>query len=153
MRIRAATQADLPALARLMAASPLLRRYGVDARRARAALVDARRARDVLLVAESVSILGLAWAVLARSLDRSAYLRLLLIAEGARSRGIGSALLERVERIARRELAHHLALLVTRTNLRARRFYERSGYARVGVLRGFVRPGIDEVLYVKTWRR
>lgn len=153
MRIRAATRADHPALAALMAASPLLRRYGMDARRARAALAEAAGAGDVLLVADGDAPMGLAWAVIARSLDRSAYLRLLLVDEDARSRGTGAALLARIERIARRAGARHLALLVTRDNRRARRFYERAGYRSVGLLPDFVRPGLDEVLYVKTWRR
>jgi hypothetical protein len=41
---------------------------------------------------------------------------------------------------------------VTRTNRRARTFYERHGYAHVGDLAGFVRAGIAESLYLKSWR-
>jgi hypothetical protein len=41
---------------------------------------------------------------------------------------------------------------VTKTNRRARSFYERHGYAHVGDLAGFVRPGIAESLYLKSWR-
>jgi hypothetical protein len=37
-------------------------------------------------------------------------------------------------------------------NRRARSFYERHGYAHVGDLAGFVRPGIAESLYLKSWR-
>ncbi|CAN5228956.1 hypothetical protein BH18CHL2_BH18CHL2_06180 [soil metagenome] len=51
MRIRAAARSDLPALADLMAASPLLQRYGVTARHARASLAEAMREGDLVLVA------------------------------------------------------------------------------------------------------
>ena len=152
-RIVRATDAHIEQLAALMASSPLLRRYRVTVRGAKASLTEALRARDLLLVAtESESVLGFAWAIITRALDRSAYLRLLLISEEHQSRGIGAALLSRVEREARVSRCRHLALLVTRTNGRARSFYERHGYAHIGDLAGFVRPGIAESLYLKSWR-
>jgi len=77
------------------------------------------------------SVIGFAWAITTRALDRSAYLRLLLVSEEHQSRGVGAALLARVEREARSAQCRHLVLLVTRTNKRARSFYERHGYARV----------------------
>ena len=152
-RIVRATDAHIEPLAALMASSPLLRRYRVTVRGAKASLTEALRARDLLLVAtESESVLGFAWAIITRALDRSAYLRLLLISEEHQSRGIGAALLARVEREARVSRCRHLVLLVTRTNGRARSFYERHGYAHIGDLAGFVRPGIAESLYLKSWR-
>jgi ribosomal protein S18 acetylase RimI-like enzyme len=42
-------------------------------------------------------------------------------------------------------------MLVTRSNRRARAFYESHGYKRVGDVPGFVRPGIAESVYLKTW--
>ncbi|CAN5229027.1 hypothetical protein BH18CHL2_BH18CHL2_06190 [soil metagenome] len=92
---------------------------------------------------------GVAWLILTRAFDGAAYLRLLLVAEGEQSRGVGAALLSRAERRAREARSRHLALLVTGTNRRARNFYEREGYRLVGILPGYVRPGIDEALYVK----
>jgi ribosomal protein S18 acetylase RimI-like enzyme len=75
------------------------------------------------------------------------------VSERQQSRGLGAALLARAEREVRAADARHLVLLVTRTNRRARSFYELHGYARVGDLPGFARAGIDESLYVKSWRR
>ena len=153
MRIAPATRAELPALAALMAASPLLRRYRVTQGGARTSLAAARRAGDLLLVAtDGDRAVGLAWLILTPALDRSAYLRLLLVAGGRRSHGVGAALLERAERSARARRYRHLALLVTRTNRRARAFYARHGYRHIGDLPGFVRPRIAEALYMKTWR-
>src|SRR5256885_13721632 len=90
MRIVSATRAHVPAIAALMAASPLLRRYEVTARGARASLSEALRADDVVLVAlDGHAVVGLAWSITTRALDRAAYLRLLLVGEGLQSRGIG----------------------------------------------------------------
>jgi len=144
-----ATTAHVPALAALMAASPLLQRYAVTERGARARLAEARRARDVLMVALDPGVVGFAWLILTRALDQSAYLRLLLIAEDRQSAGIGAALLRSVEEIAQRRGARHVALLVTKTNRRARAFYERQGYRHIGDLPGFVVPSLDEALYVR----
>jgi GNAT superfamily N-acetyltransferase len=152
MRIVRATRRHVRPIAELMAASPLLRRYRVTREGATASLIEGLRARDLILIAiDGGSVIGLAWLIRTRALDRSAYLRLLLVAEGRQSRGVGAALLERGEREVRRSGARHLVMLVTRANRRARTFYERHGYTRIGDLPGFVRPGMAESLYVKTW--
>ena len=137
-----------------MAASPLLKRYRVTRGGAARSLGEAIRAHDLLLVSmDAGATVGLAWVIVSRALDSSAYLRLLLVSEAHQSHGLGAALLTRVEREIRASGARHLVLLVTRTNRRARSFYERHGYTRVGDLPGFARAGIDESLYVKSWRR
>ena len=152
MRIARATRAHLPALARLMSRSPLLQRYGVTLSGAGSSLLEGLRERDQLVVAlEDGEPLGLAWVITTRALDRAAYLRLLLVAEGQQSRGVGAALLADAERRARAIGCRHLVLLVTTANRRARTFYARHGYRHVGNLPGFVRPGIGESLYVRSF--
>jgi ribosomal protein S18 acetylase RimI-like enzyme len=152
MRIVRATRAHRVALTGLMARSPLLRRYRVTRHRAWAALSEALRERDLLLVAvERGDVIGFAWVVATRALDRAAYLRLLLVAEGEQSRGVGAALLAEGERRSKRLRCRHMVLLVTTTNRKARSFYRRQGYRYVGSLPHFVRPRIGESLYVKTF--
>ncbi len=152
-RIVRAKKEHVRPMATLMARSTLLRRYRVTARGAKANLTEALREREIVLAAiDGDDVVGLAWIVVTRALDRSAYLRLLLVSEDHQSRGVGAALLVRVEREARASRCRHVALLVTKTNRRARSFYERHGYAHVGDLAGFVRPGIAESLYLKSWR-
>jgi ribosomal protein S18 acetylase RimI-like enzyme len=152
-RIVRAAPAHLGPIATLMATSPLLRRYRVTARGAKASLAEAMRERDMVLVAlDGDAVLGFAWVIVTRALDRAAYLRLLIVSEAHQSRRIGAALLARAEREARAARCRHLVLLVTKTNRRARSFYEHQGYAHVGDLAGFVRPGIAESLYLKSWR-
>jgi GNAT superfamily N-acetyltransferase len=112
-RIVRARTAHLGPLANLMASSPLLHRYGVTARGARASLAEALRERDLVLVSvDGDAVIGFAWAMTTRALDRSAYLRLLLVSEEQQSRGVGAALLARVEREARASRCRHLMLLV-----------------------------------------
>jgi GNAT superfamily N-acetyltransferase len=153
VRIVPARATHVPELAALMAASPLLLGYGITARRARASLAEGLRNRDTIRVAvDGAAALGLAWVVITRALDHSAYLRLLLVAEGRRSRGIGAALLADAERRAHGAGSRHMILLVTTTNRRARSFYVRQGYRYVGVLASFARAGMNEALYVKNWR-
>ena len=153
MRIVRASRRHLSPLAALMAASPLLRRYRVTSATATASLAEAVRARDIVLVAlEGDAAVGLAWIIPTRALDDAAYLRLLLVSATARSRGVGAALLAQGEREARARHCRHVMLLVTRTNHRARSFYERHGYRHVGDLPGFIRRGITESLYLKSRR-
>ena len=150
--VRARTEHVRP-LAALMAASPLLRRYRVTPRGAKASLTEALRQRDLVLAAvDRGAVVGLAWLIMTRALDRAAYLRLLLVSEEHQSQGLGAVLLARAERDARASGCRHLVLLVTKTNRRARSFYERHGYTHVGDLAGLVRAGISESLYLKTWR-
>jgi GNAT superfamily N-acetyltransferase len=153
VRIRPAQRDDLPALAMLMASTPLLARYGTTRRSALAALRRGRATGDRLLVAAGPDgrLVGLAWVLLSRILTGAAYLRLLLVAEGHQGTGAGARLLGAVEAATRRR-ANHLVLLATTDNLGARRFYERHGYRHVGDLPGLARVGLDEALYWKPLR-
>jgi len=152
-RIGPAGDADLPALAGLMAASPLLARYGASRSGALAALEAARRAGDLLLVARepATPAVGLAWVIPSRILTGAAYLRLLLVAESRQRAGTGGRLLDAAERAAR-AVANHMVLLVTADNTAARRFYARHGYRHVGDLPGLAAPHLDEALYHKPLR-
>lgn len=151
MRIVRATGTHMAGMTQLMATSPLLRRYGVTSPRARASLGEGLRERDLILVAvEGAEVIGLAWIITTRALDRAAYLKLLLVAEGKQSRGVGAALLGDAERRVGTLGSRHMVLLVTTTNRRARSFYRAHGYRLVGDLPGFVRPRIGESLYAKT---
>ena len=151
-RIVRASRKHIGPMANLMAASPLLRRYGVTVALAKAGLTRAFGRRDTVFVAaESRAVVGLAWFIATPALDHSTYLHLLLVAESHQSRGLGALLLARGEQRARKSGCRHMIFLVTKSNRRARAFYERHGYTHVGDLPGFVRPEIDETLYLKSW--
>ncbi|HEV7662153.1 MAG TPA: GNAT family N-acetyltransferase [Chloroflexota bacterium] len=146
--IAAAEPSALPALARLMADSALLSRYGTTYEDSLAALSEAAAGGDVILVAGAGGVDGFAWLSFApRILNGAAYLRLLLVTSPGN--GLGARLLAAAETVSRDGGAKHLYLLVTTDNLAARRFYERHGYRHVGNLPGLVRPELDEALYHK----
>ena len=150
--IEPAQPTDLPALAALMATSPLLQRYRVSYEGAVRGLQDALAAGDTLVCSRTASgpIAGFAWVSFApRVLNSAAYLRLLLVSEPGH--GTGSTLLAAVEKQARAR-SNHLFLLATADNEGARRFYTRHGYRQVGDLPGLVWPNLDEALYHKRLR-
>jgi len=153
MRIVRASRKHIGPIVKLMLASPLLRPYGATARGVRAGLSRGFRESETLLVAvDDDVVVGLAWFIRTPVLDRAMYLQLLLVAESHQSLGLGARLLARGERQARESGCRHMIFLVTKSNRRARAFYERHGYRLVGDLPGFVRPRINETLYLKNWR-
>jgi GNAT superfamily N-acetyltransferase len=153
MRIVRASRKQIGPIAELMLASPLLQRYGATARGVRAGLAKGFRERDTILVGlDGNAVVGLAWFIQTPVLDHAMYLQLLLVAESHQSRGLGARLIARGERQARTSGCRHMIFLVTKSNRRARVFYERQGYKHVGDLPGFVRPEINETLYLKSWR-
>ena len=146
-----ATAEDLPRLAALMAASPLLQRYGVTPERARESLQDGLRHDDIIVVVRAAdgAPQALAWLQHLRGFGAAAYLRLLLVAQEQQRRGVGEQLMAAAEQHAA-GWSRHLLLLTTEDNHAARRFYERLGYQQVGRLPRLILPDADEVLYQKT---
>jgi ribosomal protein S18 acetylase RimI-like enzyme len=148
--IRPLAVADLPALARGLAALPLMARYGRTPEKLERALSAALARGEGLLVAEEDGALaGLAWFLPAGTLAMGGYLRLIAVLGAGQGRGTGAALLAAFEAAVATESAHAF-LLVSDFNDGAQRFYERHGYRRVGALPDLVLPGVGEVLY---WKR
>lgn len=152
LRLRRLADADLPDLARDLAALPLLVRYRRSAEGLAASLAAARaRGEGLLGVEESGGglPLGLAWFTRAGTLGAGGYLRLLAVRPGHERRGAGAVLLAGFEREVSAESSHAFAL-VSDFNRDAQRFYARHGYTAAGRLPGFVLPEVDEILY---WKR
>jgi ribosomal protein S18 acetylase RimI-like enzyme len=158
-RARLATAEDGARLVRLAAAVaglPLLVRYGVDATRLGEELrasASGGAPNQALLVAEATDeaaeLCGFARVLLSGQFGRGGYLKLIALRPGCEGRGIGQLLLGAVERSVA-ERSPDLFLLTSDFNDGAQRFYARAGYARVGELPDFVRPGITELIY---WKR
>lgn len=82
-----------------------------------------------------------------------AYLHLLAVAPEHRRRGAGRALLRWLEARVFDELGGaNLFLCVSAFNAPARAFYAEQDYTEVGVLKDYLRPGMDEVLMRKSRR-
>ena len=91
----------------------------------------------------------LAFALLhPRGVAGSPYLASFAVAASARGRGIGAFLLSACERRFR-PAARHFFLCVSSFNTRARAFYERQGYAKVGELPDYLIDGASEILMHK----
>jgi ribosomal protein S18 acetylase RimI-like enzyme len=76
----------------------------------------------------------------------------LAVAQAARRRGVGSALLAAAEQLARARGSRKLSLRVLSTNEAAMCLYERLGFRREGILRAEFRIGgryVDELLMAK----
>ncbi len=82
-----------------------------------------------------------------RGVAGSPYLASIAVAEEARGKGVGSALLDACER--RFAGARWMFLCVSSFNARARDLYERRGFREVGDLPDYVVDGLSEILMVK----
>jgi ribosomal protein S18 acetylase RimI-like enzyme len=140
---------DIASIAEMTSKVSLLRRYGWDLAKGRKILKKALAdpSSDLIVAKEGSRFLGFAWVVRQGGFARSAYLRLIAVDTKAKRRGIGRLLMREMER--RHLNPSGLLLLATSTNQAARRFYEKLGYRRVGLLRDYVRKGLREVIYFK----
>jgi ribosomal protein S18 acetylase RimI-like enzyme len=83
-----------------------------------------------------------------RGVAGSPYLASIAVAPAWRSRGVGAALLASCERHAA-TTSRHFFLCVSSFNHRAREFYERHGYGRVGEFPDYIVDGASEILMHK----
>jgi ribosomal protein S18 acetylase RimI-like enzyme len=77
------------------------------------------------------------------------YIKVLCVSEKFRGQGVGQKLMEKAEEIIF-SYSPNVFLCVSSFNKKAKRFYERLGYKRVGILKDFLIKGADEYLLRKT---
>ena len=148
--VRDARRDELPPLALAAAQQTLLVRYHADGARLGADLQAALDRGEPILVAEhDGAAAGFAWYLPHGGLGLGAYLRLIALAPGSEGHGLGTALMDELERRVA-AASRHLFLLVSHFNDGARRFYAARGYRECGLLPGIVRPEIDEII---CWKR
>lgn len=109
-------------------------------------------AASVLVADRDGAAVGAA-VVFFHAAHRIARLYSIAVAPEARGSGLGDALLESAERIARRRGSASMRLEVRADNAVAQRLYERRGYRRFGVRRGYYEDGADAMRYEKTLAR
>lgn len=102
----------------------------------------------VLAAVDRGRLLGKA-VVFFRSNSNVARLYSIAVAEEARGRGIGEALLARAERAARQRGVTRMRLEVRQDNASAMRLYERRGYLRFAARPGYYEDGADAWRYEK----
>ena len=86
-----------------------------------------------------------------RGLASSPYITVLAVAREFRSQGVGSQMLAFAEDFFRKD-ARHLFLCVSSFNTRAQAFYARHGFAAVGELKDYIKPGASEIILHKRLR-
>lgn len=139
------TDEERDACARIMAGSDPWITLGIGFDRARAVfdLPD----REVLLAKDGDTVAGL--AVIAMQGVLSGYLQTLAVSPAHRGRGLGAALLARVEARVFSERPN-VFLFVSSFNGGARRFYDAHGYTVIGEVPDFLVAGHGELLMRKT---
>ncbi len=102
-----------------------------------------------ILVARSTPVLLGAAVLFFRRRSRIARLYSLAIDTTARGRGLGKAMLEACEQVARRRHCNRVRLEVRDDNAAAIALYERGGFTRLEPLRGYYDDGSDGWRYQK----
>ena len=144
LRIRRATPADLDALVALERAA-----FTTDHLSPRQYRAHLRSSSAVILAAvDARRLLGKAVVFFRRNSD-SARLYSIAVADVARGRGIGDALLKAAEAAARHHGARRMRLEVRQDNGAAVRLYERLGYRRFGSYARFYEDDADAWRYEK----
>lgn len=92
-------------------------------------------------------VAGFAWLIPKGAFDRSGYLRLIATDPERRRVGVGRRLVDAIEDTHLR--LGGITALVSSNNQPAKQFYETLGYGQVGVLPGYLRPDLDELIYFK----
>ncbi len=149
MVIRAIKNEDVIALARLMATTPLWQRYNVTEESAAQRLQSGLEQNATILVAEiDQTPVGFVWYAMHGAFNRSGYIMLIGVETGARSKGVGHALMCEAETIMF-EKVNDVFLLVSDFNSGAQKFYQQLGYEQVGSIHNYVIEGVDELIFRK----
>lgn len=135
--------------ASLIAELTLYQQYDFTCDKALSALLSAMKdSRCELRVARvDGKTAGIAWFVAEGGFARSGYLKLIAVADEFQCSGVGRRLIEDLE--SRHLHPNGIFILASSTNAHAREFYEKLGYAKVGEIPDFVKPGLNEVIYFK----
>lgn len=145
--IRPLSPADIPGIARWVAATPLWQRYHVTATNFAERLSNGlANGATIFVAARAGDALGFVWLVARGAFNRSAYIQLIGTRPDARGGGVGRALMEFAEAWA---ASREMFLLVSDFNADAQKFYARLGYRQVGKLDDYVVQGVSELVFWK----
>lgn len=111
------------------------------------AIVHAAKTDHLLVARMGDAIVGFALSVPGILLGE--YLKILVVDDAYRTRGIGRRLMEALEERAFRHWPN-VYLCVSDFNRSARQFYQRLGYEEIGLLKDLLLPGAGEVLMRKS---
>lgn len=149
LTLRPLEQADVAAVASIMAANSLWQRYGVTTAAAVSRLQAGLESGATIVVAEvDRAVAGFIWYVAGGAFQRSGYVMLIGVDPGLHGQRIGHALLEHAE-AALFAATDSILLLVSDFNVAAQSFYRGHGYLHVGAIPDYVITGVDERIFFK----
>lgn len=147
-------QGDIPLIGEWMAADDLWRRYRLSPETIAADFERGLERGDLIVVADTdLPARGFAWCLLDGMFGSYPYLKRFGVDPAFGGKGLGSFLLDSLERELLSQQRRDLFLLVSDFNLDAQRFYQRHGYREVGRVPDLVLPGVAEVLFRKQLTR
>ena len=151
MQIVSMGRKNLDSCARIVDGMESFHRYGLTGDaigRMLGAALDEGRSDLRVSRTDDGDVLGLAWLVPRGGFDRSGYLRLIAVDEVHRREGVGRRLVAALEDT---HLRHGgIFVLISRDNQEAQQFYESQDYRHTGLLPGYIRPDLDELVFYKT---
>lgn len=149
MFTRSLCPTDIPALATLMATTPLWQHYGVTTASATQRLQNGVAEGATIAVAEDDGQpVGFVWYVTRGAFQRGGYVMLIGVDSQYRNQGIGQTLMAYAETQMFASVPA-IFLLVSDFNHAAQRFYTQLGYQPIGAIPDFVVPGITELIFYK----
>ncbi len=139
------SEADYEAAARLMSENEPWKTFG---RTYEYSLKKAHNTEDELyMVKEGDQVLGC--ALLQMHGQLKGFIRSIVVDKSARNRGIGSKLLDFIEKRVFKD-TDNVFLFVSSFNGDAKRLYLKLGYQEIGPFKDYIVPGYDEILLRKT---
>jgi ribosomal protein S18 acetylase RimI-like enzyme len=133
-----------------IAGSAIGQRYFADAQYTRKLILKGIDKKEIFVATDAdQTAAGFYWSAACGMFCRFPYLRLLSVKPQFRNFGVGARLLNHFEENGFAQ-APKVFLAVSDFNAGAQRFYERRGYLRVGSIPDLYKPGIAEILMVKS---
>ena len=153
VRIDSASELDAAVCRRLILSTEPWITLGYDESNVQA-IVRSAESDNLLVARVEDDIVGFALSTPGILLGE--YLKILVVDDAHRSRGVGRKLMESARAARLPQLAERLSLRIRLQPRCARQFYQRLGYEEVGLLKDLLLPGRGEVLMRKSiaaWQR
>jgi ribosomal protein S18 acetylase RimI-like enzyme len=153
LKIRSAQNDDIPACVDIYFSEPIFQAYGASREGMNRVFSEAIGDKDYLFLVASVTegdaekVVGLSLFDQKGAFSRSGYLKLIVIDQHARGLSVGAKLLKHLEEVSTGKGG--VFLLVTSTNEKGQSFYRGLGYEKIGEIKDYVKPGLDEFIFYR----
>jgi len=152
-KIEEATKSDVPPALEILLDSYLGEEY-FSREVAEPILKDAARKKELFVARnKDGEVVGFYRIVMNGTFNIFAYIHLIAVRSDLRRGGIGTKMLKHAEKRISQDAGYPIFkkvfLLLGKGNRRAKGYYEKNGYIRVGTIPSLFAPGVDEYLMMK----